>query len=232
MKIKPVMVNGKKIYPFRSKESLLEIIKIKKSILVAMNAEKIINQNGRLKKIINNNIGYVDGYGAEICLKQKGFISHKIPGCELWLDIISNFKNQKKFYLIGGNEDTIKKTIYKLKKNYQNIIICGHRDGYFNDEQKNEILTDIINKKPDIIFVAMGTPRQEFLMADFFDSYSALYVGLGGSFDIFSGNSRRAPYLFIRLNLEWLYRLISNPSRIYRYINLLHFYFKYLTRRL
>ena len=78
----------------------------------------------------------------------------------------------------------------------------------------------------------MGTPRQEFLMADFFDSYSALYVGLGGSFDIFSGNSRRAPYLFIRLNLEWLYRLISNPSRIYRYINLLHFYFKYLTRRL
>lgn len=232
MKIKPVIINEKKIYPFSSKESLLESMESKKSILIAMNAEKIINSDNRLKKIINNNTGYVDGFGAEICLKQKGFKAPKIPGCELWLDIIENFQNQKSFYLIGGTQHTIQFTINKLIKNYPKINICGYKNGYFDEVEKKEILFEITSKKPDIIFVAMGTPRQEFLMDEFFDSYKALYVGLGGSFDVFSGKSQRAPNLFIKFNIEWLYRLVSNPSRINRQIRLIYFYFKYLTKRL
>ena len=94
-------INEIRTFCFRTKNELIEYISDKKKILVAINAEKILNDSAELKNIINNNIGYPDGIGAVWALKKKGFKVEKIPGVELWLDIIRQYSSSKSFYFIG-----------------------------------------------------------------------------------------------------------------------------------
>ena len=217
------ILNGVVTNAFSSKEVFLDYIKDKSNILVAINAEKILKDNERLKTIINENIGYPDGVGAVMALKQKGLDAVKIPGSEFWLDIIKRFEKEKTFYLIGSTQEVIDNTVNKLKSEYPNINILGHQNGFLNDEQKKELKGKLKDIKPDVIFVAQGTPRQEFLMDELIKIHPALYMGLGGSFDIYGGDKKRAPKIFLDLHCEWLYRLLKEPTRIGRQLNLVKF---------
>jgi UDP-N-acetyl-D-mannosaminouronate:lipid I N-acetyl-D-mannosaminouronosyltransferase len=216
-------INDVTIYSFVSKDDFLDYIKDIKKILVAINAEKILNNNIKLKQIINENIGYTDGVGAVMALKQKGFSAIKIPGSEFWLDIINKYHTTKSFYLIGSTQVIIDNTVKKLKKEYPNISILGYRDGFIKNNEKEELKQALTTLKPDIVYVAQGTPRQEFLMDELIKVHPALYMGLGGSFDIYGGYKKRAPKLFLDLHLEWLYRLLKEPTRISRQISLVKF---------
>lgn len=221
-----VDVNGVKIFPFTSFEQLLAYVDEHKGILVAINAEKILHATDQTRAIINRNIGYSDGAGAIIALKKKGF-DHvaKIPGCVLWLHIIEAMYPQgKSFFLIGGKQEVIDATVEKLKEDYSGINIVGFRNGYLkSDEEKKMLLDDIEAKKPDVVFVAMGSPKQELLMEEMAERHPAIYQGLGGSFDVYTGRVKRAPEWWQNHNLEWLYRLINQPSRIKRQIHLIRF---------
>ena len=216
-------VNGLKINSFISKDEFLDYINNKKKILVAINAEKILKEDTKLKNIINENIGYPDGIGAVMALKQKGLKANKIPGSEFWLDIVNRYQNEKSFYLIGTTTEVIENTVKKLKKEYPNINILGYQNGFINKEQKIELKEKLKNLKPDIVYVAQGTPRQEFLMDELIKIHPALYMGLGGSFDIYGGYKKRAPKIFLDLHCEWLYRLLKEPTRIGRQIVLIKF---------
>lgn len=218
-----VMINGIKINSFDSKNEFLEYINDKKNILVAINAEKILKENLKLKNIINSNIGYPDGVGAVMALKQKGLNAIKIPGSEFWLDIINKYQNEKSFYLIGTTTEVIENTVKKLKIEFPNINILGYQNGFINDSQKVELKEKLKVLKPDIVFVAQGTPRQEFLMDELIEIHPAIYMGLGGSFDIYGGEKKRAPKIFLDFNCEWLYRLIKEPTRVGRQLNLIKF---------
>lgn len=220
-------INGIEVYAPTSRVELINYAYANKSILVAVNAEKILNATDDSRRIVNRNIGYPDGYGAILALESKGvFCAKKIPGCELWLDIVAKYYKDKKFYLVGGTENTIENTISKLKSNYSEIDIVGYRNGYLNSDRDTKLLIkDISQKKPDIVFVAMGSPRQEMLMEKLSFEHSALYQGLGGSFDVYTGNTKRAPERWLKLNLEWLYRLVCQPARINRQFKLVYFYF-------
>jgi UDP-N-acetyl-D-mannosaminouronate:lipid I N-acetyl-D-mannosaminouronosyltransferase len=220
---KNTIVNNLKINSFNSKNEFLEYINNQKKILVAINAEKILKEDDNLKKIINENIGYPDGVGAVMALKQKGLRATKIPGSEFWLDIIKRYQNEKSFYLIGTTTEVIENTVKKLKVEYPNISILGYQNGFINDTQKIELKEKLQELKPDVVFVAQGTPRQEFLMDELIKIHPALYMGLGGSFDIYGGDKKRAPKIFLNLNCEWLYRLIKEPTRIGRQLNLVKF---------
>lgn len=217
------IINDYKINSFTSKKEFLNQIINEKKILIAMNAEKILKKDKKLKEIINNNIGYPDGVGAVMALKAKGLDAIKIPGSEFWLDIISKYQNKKSFYFIGSTQEVIDNTIKKLKVVYPNITILGYQNGFINDEQKIELKEKLKDIKPDIVFVAQGSPRQEFLMNELIKIHPALYMGLGGSFDIYGGDKKRAPKIFLNLHLEWFYRLLKEPTRIGRQINLLKF---------
>ncbi len=219
-------INKVQVYSFESKEDFLEEIDGLKKILVAVNAEKIIQENMKLKDIINENIGYPDGIGAVIALKEKGKKSIKIPGSEFWLDIIDRYQDQKSFYLIGSTTEIIEGTVRKLKMVYPNIRILGYRNGFIDELEKEALKVSLREIKPDIVYVAQGTPRQEFLMDELIKIHPALYMGLGGSFDIYAGDKKRAPKIFLRLNLEWLYRLIQEPTRIGRQLALIRFLFQ------
>ena len=224
--MKSEFINGIKIFAPKSRKSLIEYAIENKKILVAINAEKILHATLKLKNLAKNNLAYPDGIGAVWALRKKGIKETlKIPGCELWLDIIAhNYKN-KTFYLVGGKQQVIEETVEKLKKEFNSINILNYRNGYIkNEHEKNELIKDIKTLKPDIIFVAMGSPKQELLMEEMQKSHQATYQGLGGSFDVFVCRVDRAPLWFVKNNFEWAYRLLRQPSRIKRQIHLVRFF--------
>ena len=220
-----VSLNGVEIFPFDSEQQLLSFVNKQKGILVAINAEKILHATEQTRAIINRNIGYCDGAGAQIALKQKGYKEAcKIPGCELWLKIVAQFYQEKTFYLVGGKPQVIKETVKKLQNEFKGIKIIGFRDGYLrSEEEKQQLIADMADKKPDVVFVAMGSPKQELLMEGIQKKHKAIFQGLGGSFDVYTGHVERAPKWWVDHNLEFLYRLIREPKRIKRQIHLLKY---------
>ena len=149
----------------------------------------------------------------------------KLPGCELWLKIVAAlFDKGKKFYLVGSKQEVIEETVEKLRREYPGINIAGYRNGYIkSEEEKQRLIDDIAGKQPDVVFVAMGSPKQELLMEEMAEHHPAIYQGLGGSFDVYTGHVKRAPKWWVDHNLEFAYRLLKQPSRIKRQIHLVRF---------
>jgi UDP-N-acetyl-D-mannosaminouronate:lipid I N-acetyl-D-mannosaminouronosyltransferase len=220
------LLNGVKAYAPQSRDELIAFAMANKSILVALNAEKILLATETTRAIIGRNVGYPDGIGAVWALRKKGCKKvKKIPGCELWLDIVKNYYNSKTFYLVGGKQEVIEATITQLKEEFKGIQIVNYRNGYIKTAQvQNELIEDIVLKKPDIVFVAMGSPKQELLMEEIQKQHAALYQGLGGSFDVYIGAVKRAPKWWVTNSMEWTYRLIKEPTRIKRQIHLVRFF--------
>ena len=222
-----VELNGVRVYPFASFEELLAFVAERKGILVAINAEKILHATDETRAIINRNIGYCDGAGALYALRQKGHPEAcKIPGCELWLRIVAACYRERTFYLVGGRQEVIDETVAKLGQEFPGIRIVGHRNGYLRTPQERAALVDdVVARRPDVVFVAMGSPKQELLMEEMQQRHPAIYQGLGGSFDVYTGHVERAPRWWINHNLEFLYRLIKQPSRIKRQVHLLRYFY-------
>ena len=229
-----IALGGVGVYPFTSADELISYVAERPAILVAINAEKILHATDELKAIYNRNLGYSDGAGAVLALKKKGHQNAcKIAGCELWLKIIERYSREKSFYLVGGKPEVIEETIQKLRADFPRINIVGYRDGYLKGNDDETLIADIAEKKPDVVFVAMGSPKQELLMERMQRQHpEAIYQGLGGSFDVYTGRVERAPEWWIRHNLEFAYRLIKQPSRIKRQIHLVRFLFRVLTNRI
>lgn len=213
-----VNLNGKKTHAFSSTGELIQFIREKKKILIAINTEKILNEDPRLTEIINDNIGYPDGVGAVLALKRKGIRAVKIRGAELWLEIVRSFYMKRSFYLLGSTNDIINATVRKLFIEFPRIEIRGFHDGYFDGSKLEEIKNDIREKKPDIVFVALGSPKQEYLMADLIPEHEALYMGLGGSFDLYCGKTKSVPEWWNRyLIWEGLYRALNDFTNVQRW---------------
>ncbi|MFC1783289.1 WecB/TagA/CpsF family glycosyltransferase [Planctomycetota bacterium] len=226
--IDSISINGINVFPFKCADQLIDHALKEKKILVALHAQKFIDAPDQLKELANNNVGYCDGIGAVLLLKRKGVSAIRIPGCELWLKIIEKYYHEKSFYLIGGKENIIAKVVGKLHVEFPGLKIVGARSGYFNsDNEISETIKDVANKKPDVVFVAMGTPKQENFMEELQKHHSALYQGLGGSFDVYSGSVKRSPKILNVLGLEWFYRWSTNPFKMTkRTLSLLPFIYK------
>ncbi len=234
LQMERISLNGVKVYPFTSEGQLLDYVNEHKGILVAINAEKILHATDETRSIINRNLGYCDGAGAMMALKQKGVKDAcKIPGCELWLKIVRRFYQEKTFYLVGGKQVVIDETVAKLQKEFPSIRIVGYRNGYLKEEGAEEaLISDIVAKKPDVVFVAMGSPKQELLMEKIMQQHQAIFQGLGGSFDVYTGHVQRAPKWWVEHNLEFAYRLIKEPKRIKRQIHLVKYAYWLIMKKL
>ena len=221
-----VRLNRVEAFPFSSADELMEYVDQHKGILVAVNAEKILHSTPQTEAIINGNIGYCDGVGAVKAMHQRGYKEvKKIAGCELWLKIISKYASTKTFYLVGGKQEVIEETVEKLHRDYPGVNIVGYRNGYIKTEQeRQQLISQIEAQKPDVVFVAMGSPKQELLMGDMIKVNPAIYQGLGGSFDVYTGHVQRAPKWWVDHNVEFAYRLLKEPSRIRRQIHLVKFF--------
>ncbi len=124
----------------------------------------------------------------------------------------------KSLYLFGAKEEVIKSLVNVINEKYSNIKLLGATDGYV--ENKDKVMNEIIKLKPDVVMVALGVPYQEKLIFKYLDKFDkGIFIGVGGTFDVLSGTKKRAPKIFIKLNLEWLYRIVSEPNRLKRFWN-------------
>ncbi len=222
-----IELNGMKVFPFNSPKELLAYVDQHKGILVAVNAEKVTKATDETRAVVNDNIGYADGAGVVVAMhKLDRPEAVRIAGADLWLEIVKESYRTKTFYLIGGKQEVIDDTIAKLRKEFEGVKILGYRNGYIKtDEERDALIQDIAEKKPDVVYVAMGSPKQEFLMADMMKVHKAIYQGLGGSFDVYTGRVKRAPLWWQNHNLEFLYRFLKQPQRYRREYYRLKFLF-------
>jgi UDP-N-acetyl-D-mannosaminouronate:lipid I N-acetyl-D-mannosaminouronosyltransferase len=224
-----LIVKGIRLFAPRSSSDLINEAFNQKKILVAVNAEKVLMADRKFSKFISSNLGYPDGIGAVWLLKKHGYsFVKKIPGVELWLEIIKQRWRKNSFYLVGGQDEVIEATVRKLRREFPGINLLGYRNGFLSGRKdKDQLKQELVDKKPDVVFVAMGSPKQERLMEELHQEHPAVYQGLGGSFDIYIGKVERAPRWWLKNNLEWAYRLYKEPWRIKRQLRLIGF-LKYL----
>ncbi|MBU5300312.1 WecB/TagA/CpsF family glycosyltransferase [Clostridium sporogenes] len=217
-----------------SKEELLNIIdKYAKVNIISGNPEVLYNglNNEELFKNFTdkNSIIIPDGVGVVLASKIiKNPVKEKIAGIELMDGILEKCnENGKAVYLLGTTEDVLKECEKKLLIKYRNLNIIGKNNGFFDMDDCKDILEDIKELKPYALFIAMGCPRQEKFISKYMDELPCkIYMGVGGSFDVFAGKVKRAPRWMINCNLEWLYRVAKEPYRIKRLASIPKFLLK------
>jgi N-acetylglucosaminyldiphosphoundecaprenol N-acetyl-beta-D-mannosaminyltransferase len=194
--------------------------------IVTLNAEIIYQAqfNQPLKDLINSaDLVTPDGAGI---VWAAGFLGEPVPervtGIDLMLEICKQARhNGWRIYLLGGSPGVADEAADKLRAQYPNINIVGTHHGYFKENEEAEVLEKVRKAEPDLIFVALGAPRQEFWIRAHKESLPVkVAIGVGGSFDVVSGRVKRAPVWMQKLKLEWLARLIKEPWRLKRMLSL------------
>lgn len=132
-----------------------------------------------------------------------------------FLEVI--YQKRYKMYLLGAREEVIKKTVENLKTQYPGINIVGWRNGYFDFENDEEVIEDIKTAGPDVLFVAMSSPlKEKFINKNLEKMRVPVAMGVGGSFDIIAGKCRLAPQWVSRMGIEWFYRFLQEPRRLWK----------------
>ncbi len=187
--------------------------------VVTINPEMISNavKDPDFADIINNaDLVIPDGIGVEIGLKILGYNVRRIAGIEFSHRMIEECaKNNQSVALIGAKPEIVKKAKENLVKEFPSLYITYIHDGYFNED--DSILAELKIRQPRLVLCALGSPKQEeFILKAKSILPEALFVGVGGSFDVWSGEVKRAPEIYQKLGLEWLYRTIMEPKRFKR----------------
>lgn len=207
-----------------------------RSFIVTANPEIVMkakNDSGFMEIIKKATHIVADGIGI---VKAAQLLRTPLPGRVTGYDTMIGLlavANEKKYsiYLLGAEKETLQKAVETIQSDYPNISIAGSHDGYF-DWENNTISEEVIKLQPDIVFVALGVPKQEQWIAEHLSSFtSGLFIGVGGSIDVIAGTVKRAPIFWQRLNLEWFYRLLKQPSRWKRMMALPLFAFQILKRK-
>ena len=191
----------------------------KSSHIVTINPEIIeaAKKNSNLERILKDaELVVADGIGIKIGLLIKGQKVDRIAGIDFAKKLVEEAaKTGIPIALVGAKQEVIEKVSENLSKQYPDLNIAYMHNGYFDDN--DEIITELKEKSPKLLLVAMGAPKQEeFIYQAKSILPSTLMIGIGGSFDVWAGNVKRAPKIFQKMGLEWLYRTIKQPERFKR----------------
>ena len=162
-----------------------------------------------------------DSVGVMIGSKlQKKPLKQRIPGQMYFRKVLEvGEKEGWTFYLLGGKDDVPALAAENVKKIYPNLKIIGYHEGFFDKDSEEDVIEEINKLQPNVLFVAMGAPIQEKWIAKHKDKLKVdVAAGQGGTFDYEAGKIKRAPVIFQKLGIEWFWRLILQPSRIFRMI--------------
>ncbi|MFI3230035.1 MAG: WecB/TagA/CpsF family glycosyltransferase [bacterium] len=209
-----------------------------KQIIFTPNPEFVINalNDDEFMEILNkSSFNIPDGIGIIIASKILGHnINNRLPGFDLVQAVFEDIQDKDiTVYFLGSSEENINKAKSEMQKKYKNLKIIGCRNGYFKSDEDNIIIQEINSLSPDLLLVGLGSPRQEKWIYNNKDKLKAkVMIGVGGSFDVMSGNVKRAPEFFIKYNLEWFYRLITQPKRFIRMLKLPLFLIKVIIFKL
>ena len=196
----------------------------KKTFVVTANPETFMisekNEDVRKMLLDKETVMVPDGIGVLKAGKKIGYnIEERITGIDIANELLKFGNEQKKsIYLFGSKQEVIDSMKIVIKEQYPNLKLVGTSNGYVTD--KDKVFDEIVKLEPDIVLVALGIPLQEMLIYKHLNRFKkGIFVGIGGSFDVMSGMKKRAPKIFIKLHLEWLYRIMKEPKRFKRFYN-------------
>lgn len=190
---------------------------------VVVNAAKIVAMHKDVElneSVVNSDIINADGqavvWASKILRKP---LKERVAGIDL-MEKIVELSHQKgyKIFFLGAKEDIIKEVMKKYSEKYSPKVIAGYRNGYFKKEDEEEIARQIANSGANILFVAISSPIKENFLYQNRNALNSINftMGVGGSFDVVSGKVKRAPRWMQKLGLEWLYRLLQEPKRMWK----------------
>ena len=191
--------------------------------LMGVNADKInmLNENERLKTIVNG-CGIINADGASVVLASKYLkkpLPERVAGIDLMLDLVQlASKEHYKVFLLGAKQEIVEKTKAVLLENNPGLEIVGIRNGYFKEENWGEVAEEIRKSGAQLVFVGITSPLKEYIVENFQKEQhlNCVFMGVGGSFDVISGSIPRAPIWMQKCNLEWLFRVMQEPKRLFK----------------
>lgn len=190
--------------------------------LMGVNADKIneVNQNERMKQIVNS-CGVINADGGSVIIASR-FLKKPLPERVAGIDLMQRLvalsaKKGYSVYLLGAKQEVVEKTAEVLKNEYSNLKLIGIHNGYFKELDWPSVSKELKEKKPDLVFVGITSPLKEYLIEYLQEEGNdCVFMGVGGSFDVISGSIPRAPMWIQRANLEWLFRVIQEPKRLFK----------------
>lgn len=211
-----------------TKEELLkEILNKDRVNIISGNPEVLYNglkdKNLRKSFLEEDALIIPDGVGSLLASGMS--IKEKIAGIEV-MDMLLEYakKDKLKVYLLGAKFESLIKCKKNIEEKFKGINIVGINDGFFDINNCDDLITEINKSKVDMMFVAMGSPRQELFIEIYKDKIPfKICMGVGGSFDVIAGEAKRAPSFMVNIGIEWLYRFLKEPWRIKKIGTILKF---------
>lgn len=190
--------------------------------LMGVNADKIneVNKNEKMRLIVNS-CGIINADGASVIMASRYLkkpLNERVAGVDLMQSLIAlSERKDYSVYLLGAKQSIVEKTAKVLKERHPKLNIVGVHNGYFNESEWPDISKELKEINPDFVFVGITSPLKEYLIEYLQDDgHTSVFMGVGGSFDVISGNIARAPVWMQKANLEWLFRVIQEPRRLFK----------------
>jgi len=208
------------------KETIEKIVKAistnKKIIYMDINADKVVTiyKDELMQKYVDeSDIVNPDGMSVYWASKFLGKpLKERIAGIDLFTELIEvSYQKGYKIFFLGAKQDVLEIMINKIKEQYSEEVIGGYRNGYFSDDEEQDICEQINKSNSQLLFLGITSPKKEYFIARNKDRLNVNFImGVGGSFDVLSGKIKRAPILLQKLGLEWLFRIYQEPKRLWK----------------
>jgi N-acetylglucosaminyldiphosphoundecaprenol N-acetyl-beta-D-mannosaminyltransferase len=188
---------------------------------VSVNAAKLValRRDSRLRdSVVGSDLVSADGQSVVWASRVLGDpLPERVAGIDLMNELLGLAEERGYgVYFLGAARPVLEKAVNEFEARHPRLRVCGTRDGYFDDAEEADIRAEIRAAEPDILFVALSSPRKEYWLAGCRDLGVGLAMGVGGALDVVAGVVRRAPSWAQRFGLEWLYRLVQEPRRLWR----------------
>ena len=189
---------------------------------VVVNVAKLVNlQSDAMLRtdVIESDLVNIDGMGVVWGARLCGIpVPERVAGIDLMQTLMTRCE-QKGFscYFLGARQDVLERALERIRLDYPNLIIAGSRNGYFNNDEEEGIVEEIRKTKPDCLFIGISSPTKERFLRMYRDRLGAsILMGVGGSIDVIAGHVQRAPGWMQRSGLEWFYRVVQEPRRMWK----------------
>ena len=200
-----------------------EHIDSKRGLLLGIvNVAKLVNCRknvGLRRSLMEADIVLADGLPIIWLSRMLGDpLPERVTGIDIMYELLKEAnKKPYRIYFLGARPEVLQKMIRTIQKDYPGIPIAGYRDGYFDKDDEQSIAEDIRNSRADILFVGISSPKKENFLRNWRNFMDVpICHGVGGSFDVLAGVTNRAPLWMQKCSLEWLYRLIQEPRRMWK----------------
>lgn len=198
------------------------IEKRERLLIGVVNAAKVVNMRrdpALRDAVLSSELILADGIAvvwASRILRRP--LPERVPGIDLMHGMLRRGNGQgRRVFCFGAQQDVLENAVASIRSSYPNIVIAGMRNGYYHPDQEPEIVNQIKASRADVLFVAMSPPKKEIFLGKWVEQLGVpVRLGVGGAFDVLAGRVRRAPAVWQRFGLEWLYRIKQEPRRMWR----------------